>query len=238
MLPTTLRDGAYVPKRVKEEIDFDGPIERGAKKMRAQRVQEFLTLNGFSVSIDADFGPATEKRVRDFQTARGLPASGIVDMKTHEELVAPIVKALNPIAAGERAFPLSPRPTPSSTSRTAQRKQAATIEAPGSGAISIGMERRQNGARALSALHSSRQLTHSAFNCRSNRHRPAMCWRWKPRPPESSCPIACQVGSIRQEGSRARDLLSRPQGSWRLGACRHRDRTGRGVVRHGRGEYG
>jgi hypothetical protein len=62
MLPTTLRDGAYVPKRVKEEIDFDGPIERGAKKMRAQRVQEFLTLNGFAVSIDADFGPATEKR--------------------------------------------------------------------------------------------------------------------------------------------------------------------------------
>jgi peptidoglycan hydrolase-like protein with peptidoglycan-binding domain len=100
MLPTTLRDGAYVPKRVKEEIDLDGPIERGAKKMRAQRVQEFLTLNGFAVAIDADFGPATEKRVRDFQTARGLPASGIVDMKTHKELVAPIVKALNPIAAG------------------------------------------------------------------------------------------------------------------------------------------
>ena len=48
MLPTTLRDGAYVPKRMKEEIDFDGPIERGAKKMRAQRVQEFLTLNGFA----------------------------------------------------------------------------------------------------------------------------------------------------------------------------------------------
>jgi hypothetical protein len=104
MLPTTLRDGAYLPKRVKEEIDFDGPIERGAKKMRAQRVQEFLTLNGFAVSIDGDFGPATEKRVRDFQTARGLPATGIVDMKTHEELVAPIVKALNLIAAGGKSL--------------------------------------------------------------------------------------------------------------------------------------
>ena len=104
MLPTTLRDGAYVPKRVKEEIDFDGPIERGAKKMRAQRVQEFLTLNGFAVSIDSDFGPATEKRVRDFQTARGLPATEVVDLKTHEELVAPIVKALNPIAAGGKSL--------------------------------------------------------------------------------------------------------------------------------------
>ena len=105
MLPTTLRDGAYLPKRVKEEIDFDGPIERGAKKMQAQRVQEFLTLNGFAVSIDGDFGPATEKRVRDFQSARGLPATGVVDMKTNEELVAPIVKALNPSRQGERAFP-------------------------------------------------------------------------------------------------------------------------------------
>jgi len=33
MLPTTLRDGAYVPKRVKDEIDFNGPGERGARKM-------------------------------------------------------------------------------------------------------------------------------------------------------------------------------------------------------------
>jgi peptidoglycan hydrolase-like protein with peptidoglycan-binding domain len=79
---------AHMFRSEKEEIDFDGPIERGAKKMRAQRVQEFLTLNGFAVSIDGDFDPATEKRVRDFQTARGLPATGVVDMKTHEELVA------------------------------------------------------------------------------------------------------------------------------------------------------
>ena len=60
MLPTTLRDGAYVPKRVKSRNSISmRPIERGAKKMRAQRVQEFLTLNGFFVSIDADFGLAT-----------------------------------------------------------------------------------------------------------------------------------------------------------------------------------
>ena len=188
MLPTTLRDGAYVPKRMKEEIDFDGPIERGAKKMRAQRAQEFLTLNGFAWQSTQIFGPATEKLVRDFQTARGLPASGIVDMKTHEELVAPIVKAVNPIAAGVRSFPLSPRPTPSNTSRTAQWKLAATTSAPVTGAISIGMERTRDGARALSALRSSRRLTRLAFSFRSNRHRLAMCWRWKPRRPESSCP--------------------------------------------------
>ena len=104
MLPTTLRDGAYVPKRVKDEIDFNGPVERGARKMTAQRVQEFLTLSGFAVSIDGDFGAATEKRVRDFQEARGLTVTGVVDMKTHEQLVASIVKALNPIAAGIKSL--------------------------------------------------------------------------------------------------------------------------------------
>src|SRR6476660_2804746 len=104
MLPTTLRDGAYVPKRVKEEIDFDGPIERGAKKMRAQRVQEFLTLNGFAVSIDGDFGPGTEKRVRDFQTASGPPSTGVVYMYSFYKVPATTEKALNPIAAGGKSL--------------------------------------------------------------------------------------------------------------------------------------
>jgi peptidoglycan hydrolase-like protein with peptidoglycan-binding domain len=54
----------------------------GPKMMRSQRVQEFLILNGFAVSIDGDFGPATEKRVRDFQTARGLPATGVVGIRS------------------------------------------------------------------------------------------------------------------------------------------------------------
>jgi hypothetical protein len=104
MLPTSLREGAYVPKRVKDEIDFNAPIERGAKKMPAQRVQEFLTLNGFAVAVDGDFGEATEKRVRDFQADRGLKVTGVVDFATHEELVAPMVRALNPIAAGGKTL--------------------------------------------------------------------------------------------------------------------------------------
>ena len=91
MLPTTLRDCAYVPKRVKEEIDFDGPIERGAKKIRAQRVQEFLTLNGFSVSktcardlllvrkVPGDWvhvGIVTAPAKESFDTAEGNTDSG------------------------------------------------------------------------------------------------------------------------------------------------------------------
>ena len=185
MLPTTLRDGAYVPKRVKEEIDFDGPIERGAKKMRAQRVQEFLTLNGFAVSIDGDFGPATEKRVRDFQTASGLPATGVVDMKTHEELVAPIVKALNPIAAGGKSL---------STLAAAYAKQHIKNHPKEAGGDNRGPWVRsyldwdgKDARWCASALRSSRRPTRSASTFRSTPHRPAMCWRWKPRRPESSC---------------------------------------------------
>ena len=183
MLPTTLRDGAYVPKRVKEEIDFDGPIERGAKKMRAQRVQEFLTLNGFAVSVDGDFGPATEKRVRDFQTARGLPATGVVDMKTHEELVAPIVKALNPIAAGVKSL---------SALAAAYAKQHIKNHPREAGGDNRGPWVRSyldwDGKDARwCALRWSRRLTHSASSFRSTPHRPAICWRWKPRRPASSC---------------------------------------------------
>ena len=104
MLPRTLPADSYVPKRVKDEIDFKDPIKLGAKKMPAQRVQEFLTLNGFALNIDADFAEATEKRVRDFQAARGLPVTGIVDFDTYEQLMAPVVRALSPIAPAGRTL--------------------------------------------------------------------------------------------------------------------------------------
>ena len=169
-----------------EEIDFDGPIERGAKKMRAQRVQEFLTLNGFSVSIDADFGPATEKRVRDFQTARGLPASGIVDMKTHEELVAPIVKALNPIAAGGKS--LSALAAAYAKQHIKNRPKEAGGDNRGPWVRSYldwdGKEAKWCAGFVCFALE---QAAHTLGVLPIKSHRPAMCWRWKPRPPESSC---------------------------------------------------
>lgn len=42
--------------------------------------------------------------MRDFQEARGLTVTEVVDVKTHEQLVASIVKALNPIAAGSKSL--------------------------------------------------------------------------------------------------------------------------------------
>jgi hypothetical protein len=56
-------------------------------------VQEWLVLNGFNTGVDGDFGPGTEKTLRDFQAARQLPATGIVDDVTFAALTAPIRRA-------------------------------------------------------------------------------------------------------------------------------------------------
>jgi peptidoglycan hydrolase-like protein with peptidoglycan-binding domain len=155
----------------------------GPKMMRSQRVQEFLILNGFAVSIDGDFGPATEKRVRDFQTARGLPATGVVDIKTQEELVAPIVKALNPIAAGGKS--LSALAAAYARQHIKNRPREAGGDNRGPWVRSS--EKTQDGALASSALRSSRRPTRSASTFRSTPHHPPMCRRWKQRRPGSSC---------------------------------------------------
>ena len=82
-----------------DEITFGGrEIKRGApKSMQVQRVQEWLYLHGIRLKIDRDFGPATERCVKEFQKKQGLPETGIVDKKTFNHLVAPMRKALKPI---------------------------------------------------------------------------------------------------------------------------------------------
>ncbi|MBP6486687.1 MAG: peptidoglycan-binding protein [Ilumatobacteraceae bacterium] len=50
-------------------------------------LQERLTVLGFSVSADGQFGPGTERVVKDFQTSRGLTADGIVGAETWAALV-------------------------------------------------------------------------------------------------------------------------------------------------------
>ncbi len=104
MLPSTLASNAYVSPAARDELNFTAPIKLGAKKLSARRVQEHLTLNGFALSIDSDFGPATEKRVKDFQSAKSLSITGVVDMATWEALVDPIIQALKPIPAGSKSL--------------------------------------------------------------------------------------------------------------------------------------
>jgi Putative peptidoglycan binding domain len=83
-----------------DEIEFGGrDIKRGSpKSMQVKRVQEWLCLHGIALKVDRDFGPATERCVKQFQKKQGLPATGVVDRATFDRLVAPMRAALKPIA--------------------------------------------------------------------------------------------------------------------------------------------
>ncbi len=98
MLPTTLAKGAFVSRSMKAELEWKKDIQLGDRGAAAKRVQEHLTLNGHPVVIDSDFGPATEKSLRKFQSSKGLAVTGVADRATHEALVDPMVRALHPIA--------------------------------------------------------------------------------------------------------------------------------------------
>ncbi|MYD93287.1 MAG: peptidoglycan-binding protein [Chloroflexi bacterium] len=78
-----------LPLRSKE-LAFSGPVVRGAWGKDVRRVQEWLCLNGHAVAVVGAFESATEAALRAFCTARGLPASGVVDGAMFEALSAPM----------------------------------------------------------------------------------------------------------------------------------------------------
>lgn len=83
----------YPPSRVQAELAFPGPVQKGAKGVKAKRVQEWLTLRGFPLVIDSDFGGATDTQVRAFQARERLPINGIVDQVTFTTLTSPLARA-------------------------------------------------------------------------------------------------------------------------------------------------
>jgi hypothetical protein len=85
------------PQYVQRELAFPGVIKKGDSGANARRVQEWLSYHKFATTIDGGFGDATELRVKQFQTAKGITSSGKVDSKTWDALVAPLARALAPI---------------------------------------------------------------------------------------------------------------------------------------------
>ena len=51
-------------------------------------LQQRLAALGFTVTVDGSFGPGTTTAVKQFQTAKGLPSTGIVDAATWNALLA------------------------------------------------------------------------------------------------------------------------------------------------------
>lgn len=76
-----------------EKADEKDPVlptlRRGDKNKYVKQAQELLKERGYSLGIcgvDGDFGPATEKAVKDFQKDWGLAQDGIIGPKTWEKL--------------------------------------------------------------------------------------------------------------------------------------------------------
>ena len=56
-------------------------IRRGDKGPNVKLCQELLNDKGYSTSIDSDFGPSTEKQVKQFQKDNGLSADVLLAQK-------------------------------------------------------------------------------------------------------------------------------------------------------------
>jgi len=81
-----------------DELSFEGNIARAGKYGTGvvKRVQEWLTLHGFGLTIDDDFGPITGHQVESFQKLHAIPSTGVVNLPTWTRLVAPLTAALRP----------------------------------------------------------------------------------------------------------------------------------------------
>jgi peptidoglycan hydrolase-like protein with peptidoglycan-binding domain len=80
------------------DLELDAPKKPGSSGQKVRLIQGWLSLHGFELVVDGGYGDATARQVRAFQTANGLPVTGIVDEATYAKLVQPMVVALSPIA--------------------------------------------------------------------------------------------------------------------------------------------
>jgi hypothetical protein len=60
----------------------DGTLRLGASGEKVRELQALLVRAGGQVKVDGDYGPATEKAVRKFQTTKRIKVDGIVGPKT------------------------------------------------------------------------------------------------------------------------------------------------------------
>lgn len=65
-------------------------VKLGDNNKEVKAVQEWLCYNKISVVIDSDFGPATKAGVKQFQTSKNVPATGIVEDTTWSLMNYPI----------------------------------------------------------------------------------------------------------------------------------------------------
>jgi len=99
-----------------KKTDFKDELTIGATQKRnganntkkdVRKIQSWLTLfelvnpnNGTLTGIDGDFGPATEKAVMNYQKAKGIAQTGVVDIALFSRLCSPLQKAFETTVTG------------------------------------------------------------------------------------------------------------------------------------------
>lgn len=63
------------------------PIKKGDKGDRVKNLQTMLNKQGAKLTVDGDFGPATETAVKAFEKKVGATQDGIVDSVVYYKLV-------------------------------------------------------------------------------------------------------------------------------------------------------
>ncbi len=94
-VPNAPAPAAIEPASARGELTFPGELRQGsADAMGIKRVQEWCTFAKVGTPIDGDFGTATDGAVRAFQNRAGIPATGVVDLRTWSSLTAPMLAVL------------------------------------------------------------------------------------------------------------------------------------------------
>lgn len=95
-------------------------LQRGATGLLVEALQRTLNARlspSANLSVDGDFGPATEQAVKRFQLERGLEASGLLNLVTWKEL-GPLVEEVEmseePAQFNRRDAELAKQPAPNS----------------------------------------------------------------------------------------------------------------------------
>ncbi len=79
-------DNWYIRKQhdalIERDRDMPSTIKRGSTGSDVEECQELLNRHGYITSVDGVFGAGTESSVKQFQSANGLTADGVVGPDT------------------------------------------------------------------------------------------------------------------------------------------------------------
>lgn len=79
-------------------------LRQGVRSNLVGDVQKFLLGEGFEITVDDQFGPATEQVLREYQLSRGIEADGIVGPQTWGRLLSENFRPYEGFVEDEQAY--------------------------------------------------------------------------------------------------------------------------------------